>query len=130
MTARLLQLKKAIVEYFKRHDINNRKLFTREWVITNEECSLFDVIGEVTTRIHGANYTHISETMFNMLEIKEIFEGDMHKIRTQDQNYNDGDVLKEPTSVDDFTSEALMVRDTMIAKFDMKKLGQATMPLE
>ena len=84
MMARLLQLKKAIVEYFKRHDSNNRKLSTREWVISNEVCCLLDVVEEVTARIQGAEDTHISETMFNMLEIKEIFEGNTHKIRTQD----------------------------------------------
>ena len=72
-------------------------------------CSLLDVFAEVTTRIQGAEDTHISETMFNMLEFMEIFEGDTHKILTQDQNYNDGDVLKEPTSVDDLTSETLVV---------------------
>ena len=65
-----------------------------------------------------------------MLEIKGIFEWDTHKIRTQDQNYSDGDVLKEPTSVDDLTSETLMVRVTVIVKLDKKKLGQATMPQE
>ena len=109
MMARLLQFKKAIVNYFKRHDSNRRKLSTREWVITNEMCNLLDVVAEVTTRIQGAEDTHISETMFNMLEFMEIFEGDTHKILTQDQNYNDGDVLKEPTSVDDLTSETLVV---------------------
>ena len=82
-------------------------------------CSLHDAFAEVTSTIQGAD-THISETLFNVLEIKEIFEGDMHKIRTQDQNYNDGDVLKEPTSVDDLTNETLMVRVTMIAKLDKK----------
>ena len=130
MMARLLQLMKAVVDYFKRHDSNNRKLSTREWVITNEVCSLLDAVAEVTTRIQGAEDTHISETMFNMLEIKKIFGGDTHKIWTQDQNYNDGDVLKEPTSVDDLTNETLMVRDTMITKLDKKKLSQATMPLK
>ena len=93
-------------------------------------CSLHDAFAEVTSTIQGAEDTHISETLFNMLEIKGIFEGDTHKIWTQDQNVNDGDVLKEPTSVDDLTSETLMVRDTMIAKLDKKKLGQAIMPLE
>ena len=39
-------------------------------------------------------------------------------------------MLKEPTSVDDLTSETLMIRITMIAKLDKKKLGQATMHLE
>ena len=130
MMARLLQLKKAIVDYFKRHDSHNRKLSTREWVITNEVCSLLDVVAEVTIRIQGSEDTHISETMFNMLEIKEIFEEDTHKIRTPDQAYNDGDVLKEPTSMDDLSSETLMVHDVMIAMLDKKKLDQATMPLE
>ena len=99
-------------------------------MITNEVCGLLDVVTKVTIGIQGSEDTHINETMFNMLEIKEIFEGDTHKIRTQDQTYNDDDVLKEPTNVDDLTSETLMVWDIMIAKLDKKKLGQATMPLE
>ena len=57
-------------------------------MITNEVCSLLHVVAEVTIRIQGSENTHISETMFKMLEIKEIFEGDTHKIRTQDQTYN------------------------------------------
>ena len=85
------------MDYIKKQDSNNQKLPTREWVITNEMYSLIDVVVDVTTRIQGAEDTHISsETMFNMLEAKEIFEGDTHKIRTQDQDYNDGDMLKEP----------------------------------
>ena len=58
-------------KYFKRHDSNNRKLSTREWVITNEVCSLLDVVAEVATRIQGAEDTHISLTIFNILEIKD-----------------------------------------------------------
>jgi len=71
MMVRLLQLKKAIQEYFRTHDGNARKLTTREWTIANEVCSLLDVVAEVTIKIQGGVDTHISQTMFSMLEIKE-----------------------------------------------------------
>ena len=87
MMARLLKLKKPMVDYFKTHDGNNRKLSIREWVITDEVCSLLDVVAEVTTKIQRADDTHISQTMFNMKEIKDIFADDEHRIRVQDQNF-------------------------------------------
>ena len=93
-------------------------------------CSLLDVVAEVTTKIQGADDTHISQTMFNMKEIMEIFADDEHRIRVQDQNYSDGDVLKEKMGVDELTSETLLTRDTMIAKLTKKNLGYALMPLE
>ena len=95
MMVRLLKLKTAILECFKIHESNSRKLSTREWRITNEVCSLLDVVAEVTIRIQGDADTHISQTMFNMLEIKEIFEEEEHNIRTLDQPYDGCDVLKE-----------------------------------
>ena len=105
MMVRLLQLKKAIQEYFRTHDSNARKLTTREWTIANEVCSLLDVVAEVTIKIQGGVGTHISQTMFSMLEIKEIIGDTEHWIRAPDQAYDGGDVLKEKTSLDDLTSE-------------------------
>ena len=77
------------MDYFKTHDTSSsRKLSTREWVITNEVCSLLDVVSEVTAKIQEGDDTHISQTMFNMKEIMEIFENHEHSIRVQDQNYS------------------------------------------
>ena len=72
MMVRLLRLKKAIQEYFQTHEGNARKLTTREWTIANEVCSLLDVVAEVTIKIQRGVDIHISQTMFSMLEIKEI----------------------------------------------------------
>ena len=130
MMVRLLKLKTAILEYFKIRESNSRKLSTREWRITNEVCSLLDVVAEVTMRIQGGADTHISQTMFNMLEIKEIFEEEEHKIRTLDQPYDGRDVLKENQSVDDLSMEARTVRNVMLEKLAKKELGQARMPVE
>ena len=118
------------MEYFRRHDSNKRKLSTRVWRITNEVCSLLNVVAEVTVKIQGASDTHISQTMFNMLEIKEIFEGIEHTIRTPDQLYDGCDMLKEKQSVDDLSDEARTVRDVMLSRLEKKELGQARMPLE
>ena len=68
--------------------------------------------------------------MFSMLEIKEIIGDTEHWIRAPDQAYDGGDVLKEKTSLDDLTSEALKVRDTFLSRLESKGLGEASMPLE
>ena len=85
MMVRLLQLKKAIQEYFRTHDGNARKVTTREWTIANEVCSLLDVVAEVTIKIQGGVDTHMSQTMFSMLEIKEIIGDTEHWIRAPDK---------------------------------------------
>ena len=103
---------------------------TRELTIANEVCSLLDVVVEVTIKIQGGVDTHISQTMFSMLEIKEIIGDTEHWIRAPDQAYDGGDVLKEKTSLDDLTSEALKVRDTLLSRLESKGRGEASMPLE
>ena len=72
MMARILKLKKPLVEYFRRHSSIERKLNSHKWKVTNEVCSLLDVVAEVTTRIQGGADTHLSQTMLNMREIYEI----------------------------------------------------------
>ena len=130
MMVRLLKLKKAIVEYFRDNENNNRKLSSREWTVTNEVCSLLDVVAEVTVKIQGATDTHISQTMFNMREIREIFSGDVYKIRVPDQPYNDDSVLKEKIQVDDLMTETCKVREVVLSRMEKKELGAARMPLE
>ena len=85
---RILKLKKPLVEYFRRHSSNERKLNSHEWKVTNELYSLLDVVAEVTIRIQGGADTHLRQTMFNMREIHEIFGEDSHAIRKLDQAYN------------------------------------------
>jgi len=113
------------VEYFRKHDTNNRKLSSREWTVTNEVCSLLDVVTEVTVKIQGATDTHISQTMFNMREIREIFDGDVHKIRIPDQPYNDDSALKEKTQVDDLMDESCKVRDVLLSRMEKKESASA-----
>ena len=110
MMARILKLKKPLVEYFRRHSSNERKLNSHECKVTNEVCSLLDVVAEVTIRIQGGADTHLSQTMFNMREIHEIFGEDSHAIRKLDQAYNGVDVETEEMAEEDLTAEAQQVR--------------------
>ena len=63
----LLKLKKPIIDYFRRHSNNARKLTSHEWRVTNEVCSLLGVVAEVTVKIQGGADTHIGQAMFNMM---------------------------------------------------------------
>ena len=130
MMARILKLKKPLVEYFRRHSSNERKLNSHEWKVTNEVCSLLDVVAEVTIRIQGGADTHLSQTMFNMSEIHEIFGEDSHAIRKLDQAYNGVDVETEEMAEEDLTAEAQQVRRVLLSKLAKKKLGTARMPVE
>ena len=85
MMARILKLKNPLLEYFRRHSSNERKLNSHEWKVTNVVWSLLDVVAEVTITIQGSADTHLSQTMFNMREIHEIFGKDSHAIRKLDQ---------------------------------------------
>ncbi|CAM9293773.1 unnamed protein product, partial [Ascophyllum nodosum] len=131
MMARLLKLKKTIVDYFRRHTNNARKLTSHEWRVTNEVCSLLDVVAEVIIELQGGADTHIGQTMFNMMEIKEIFTKEDHNIRTLDQTYDSsGDILKERIAVDDLSQEAQLVREVLLSKLKKKELGMARVPVE
>ena len=131
MMARLLKLKKTIVDYFRRHTNNARKLTSHEWRVTNEVCSLLDVVAEVIIELQGGADTHIGQTMFNMMEIKEIFTKEDHNIRTLDQTYDSsGDILKERIGVDDLSQEAQLVREVLLSKLKKKELGMARVPVE
>ena len=130
MMARILKLKKSLVEYFRRHSSNERKLNSHEWKVTNEVCSLLDVVAEVTIRIQGGADTHLSQTMFNMREIHENFGEDSHAIRKLDQAYNGVDVETEEMAEEDLTAEAQQVRRVLLSKLAKKDLGTARMPVE
>ena len=130
MMALILKLKKPLVEYFRRHSSKERKLNSHEWKVANEVCSLLDVVAEVPTRIQGGADTHLSQTMFNMREIHEIFGEDSHAIRKLDQAYNGVDVETEEMAEEDLTAEAQQVRRVLLSKLAKKKLGTARMPVE
>ena len=84
--------------------------------VTHEVCSLLDVVAEVTIRIQGGADTHLSQTMFNMREIHEIFGEDSHAIRKLDQAYNGVDVETEEMAEEDLTAEAQQVRRVLLSK--------------
>lgn len=130
MMARLLKLKKPIVEYFRIHGNSERKLNAHEWRVTNEVCSLLDVVAEVTIKIQGGSDTHISQTMFNMYEIDDVLKHAEQDIRTPDQLYNDSNISREPKEVDHLTAEAQQVRKVLLSKLEKKNLGRAMEPLE
>ena len=57
MMDRLLLLKATVVEYFRVHASDKRRLSVREWSVTNEVCSVLDPVAEVKTKVQGAEDT-------------------------------------------------------------------------
>ena len=83
--------------------------------------------------MEGGADTHIGQTMYNMMEIKEVFTEEDHNIRTPDQSYeSNGDIWKERMGVDDLSQEAqlLIVREVLLSKLKKKELGMARVPVE
>lgn len=130
MMARLLKLKKLITKYFRKHSNSDRKLTAREWLVTNEVCSLLDLVAEVTTPVRGSVDTHISQTMFNMKEVKEVLEGEEFDVRTPEQAYAADDVSTVKASLYDLTPEAQAVRAMLLEGLESKELGQANTKAE
>lgn len=81
-------------------------LSPREWLVANEVCSLLDIVAEVNTRIQGSTDTHLSQTTFNVLEVKDGLSGSMHDIRTPDESCSAGAVSTEPAPIGGLTPEA------------------------
>ena len=69
---RLLLLKAAVVEYFRVHTSDKRRLSVREWSVTNKLCSVLDPVAEVNTKVQGAEETYISQATFLMTELQVI----------------------------------------------------------
>ena len=95
MMDRLLALKKAISEYFRLHASNARELTSHEWTVTNEVCSLLDVVSEATTRMQGVEDTHVSQVMFIMTEVIELprksWDGETYQLR----RYSPREIVKQ-----------------------------------
>ena len=81
---RLLCPKTSINEYFWTHHKDRQKLTNHEWAVTNEICSVLDLIANVTTKIQGSNGTHIGQATFFMKKLREIFKGELVEIRKAD----------------------------------------------
>ena len=130
---RLLALKKAISAYFPLYSANARKLTSHEWTVTNEVCSLLDVISEATTRMQGAEDTHVSQVMFIMTEVIELLNEDSHRIRVANATVlppPPDDIPKESTLATDLTLEAQDVREVLLEVMEGKGLGKASLKVE
>ena len=55
---RLLLLKAAVVEYFRVHASDKRRLSVREWSVTNEVCIVLDPVAEVNIKVQEAEDTY------------------------------------------------------------------------
>lgn len=80
----LLLLKASVVEYFRLHASDKRKLFLRDWSVTNEVCSVLDPTSEVNIKVQGAQSTFISHATFLMRELLEVMSGSKVRIRAPD----------------------------------------------
>ena len=61
--------------------LERRKLTSHEWTITNEKSSLLDIVSEASTRMQGAEDTHVSQATFIIIEVIELLKEDSHPIR-------------------------------------------------
>ena len=81
----LFQLKKPVVEYFRRNSNEKRRLTSHDWNVTNQVCSILDPIAEVKIKIQGAEDTYISQATFLMKELMEIMTSVCLQIRVPDK---------------------------------------------
>eukprot|EP00903_Cladosiphon_okamuranus_P011710 g11013.t1 len=159
MMARLLILKKAINEYFRRlaqqnpqHKQLKRKLTAHEWTVTNEVCSLLDTVSEATIRMQGAADTHISQATFIVHEVIDMLREDSHPIRVengvvttpsppapgvipteeeeQQQQASLTAISMEDTHVTDLTQEAQDVVEVLLEVLEEKGVGKALQRVE
>ena len=133
MMDRLLALEKAISEYFRLHPSNAQKLTSHEWTVTNEVCSLLDVVSEATTQMEGAEDTHVSQAMFNMTEVIELLKEDSHPIRVANATVlppPPDSILTESTLATDLTLEAQDVREVLLEVMEDEGLGKASLKVE
>ena len=76
---------------------------------TNEVCTLLDVVSAATTRMQGAEDTHVKQAIFIMTEVVELLKEDSHPIRGADATVlpppPDG-IPTESTLATDLTLEA------------------------
>ena len=80
MMDRLLALKKPIIEHFRQHPQNARKLTSHGRTVTNEVCSLLDDVSETTIWMQGAVDTHVRQAMFVMTEIIAMLKEESHPV--------------------------------------------------
>ena len=132
MMDRLLALKKPIIEYFRQHPENARKLTSHEWT-ANEVCCLLDDVSKATIRMQGAGDTHVSQAMLIMSEVIAMLKEKSHTIRVSNATVlpppPDG-LPTESTQVAELTLEAQDVREALLEVMEDKGVGKASLKTE
>ena len=125
----LLLLKAAVVEYFRVHAFNKRRLSVREWSVTNEVCSVLDPVAEVKTKVQGAGDTYISQATFLVMELLAIMGSGPFRIRTPDKPQV-GPVLFDDVEISDLCGEVRTAVDVCVEYMGKKNLGEVGNPVE
>ncbi|CAM9975726.1 unnamed protein product, partial [Ascophyllum nodosum] len=129
MMDRLLLLKAAVVEYFRVHASDKRRLSVREWSITNEVCSVLDPVAEVNNKVQGAEDTYISQATFLMTELLANMESGPFRIRTPDKPQVDP-VPYDDAETSDLCGEVRTAVDVCVGYMGKKNLGEVGNPVE
>ena len=120
---RLLLLKAAVVEYFRVHASDKRRLSVREWSVTNEVCSVLDPVAEVNIKVQEAEDTYISQATFLMTELLAIMESGPFLIRTPDKPQVDP-VPYDDVETSDFCGEVRTAVGVCVEYMGKKNLGE------
>ena len=126
---RLLLLKAAVVEYFRVHASDKRRLSVREWSVTNEVCSVLDPVAEVNTKVQGAENTCISQATFLMTELLVIMGSGPFRIRTPDKPQVDP-VPYDDVETSDLCGEVRTAVDVCVEYMGKKNLGEVGNPVK
>ena len=126
---RLLLLKAAVVEYFRVHASDKRRLSVREWSATNEVCSVLDPEAEVNTKVQGAEDTYISQATFLMTELLTIMGSGRFRIRTPDKPQVDS-IPYDDVETSDLCGEVRTAVDVCVEYMGKKNLGEVGNPVE
>ena len=126
---RLLLLKAAVVEYFRVHASDKRRLSVREWSVTSEVCSVLDPVAEVNTKIQGAEDTYISQATFLMTELLAIMGSGPFCTRTPDKPQVDP-VPYDDVETSDLCGEVRTAVGVCVEYMGKKNLGEVGNPVE
>ena len=126
---RLLLLKAAVVEYFRVHASDKRRLSVREWSVTNEVCSVLDPVAKVNTKVQGAEDTYTGKATFFMTELLAIMGSGPFRIRTPDQPQVDP-VPYDDVETSDLCGEVRTAVDVCVEYMGKKNLGEVGNPVE
>ena len=126
----LLLLKAAVVEYFRVHASDKRRLSVRELSVTNEVCSVLDPAAEVNTKVRGAEDTYIiSQATFLMTELLAIMGSGPFRIRTPDKPQVEP-VPYDDVETSDLCGEVRTAVDVCVEYTGKKNPGEVGNPVE